>query len=104
MQGPDGIFICDECVSLCSDVLASHGYMDASGTMPPQRLAMKDVITLVIFNVAILIVMVVVKMLITVLATPAFNYLAYVGVMALACQSWLYPLPVENRSLQRDGN
>lgn len=40
VQGPDGIFICDECVSLCSDVLASHGYMDASGTMPPQRLAM----------------------------------------------------------------
>ena len=50
-----------------------------------KRLAMKDVITLVIFNVAILIVMVVVKMLITVLATPAFNYLAYVGVMALFC-------------------
>ena len=41
-----------------------------------KRLAMKDVITLVIFNVAILIVMVVVKILITVLATPAFNYLA----------------------------
>lgn len=50
-----------------------------------KRLTMKDIITLVIFNVAILIVMVVVKMLITLLATPAFNYLAYVGVMALFC-------------------
>lgn len=50
-----------------------------------KRLTMKDVIMLVIFNVAILIIMVVVKMLITVLATPAFNYLAYVGVMALFC-------------------
>lgn len=50
-----------------------------------RRLTMKDVITLVVFNVAILIIMVVVKMLITVLATPAFNYLAYVGVMALFC-------------------
>ncbi len=50
-----------------------------------KRLMMKDVITLVIFNVAILVVMMVVRMAITVLATPAFNYLAYVGVMALFC-------------------
>lgn len=46
---------------------------------------MKDIITLAIFNVAILVVMVVVKMVIMIFATPAFNYLTYVGVMALFC-------------------
>lgn len=46
---------------------------------------MKDLITLSIFNVAILVVMVVVKMIIIMVATPAFNYLAYVGVMAFFC-------------------
>ena len=46
---------------------------------------MKDVITLAIFNVAILVVMVAVKMIVMMVATPAFNYLAYVGVMALFC-------------------
>ena len=49
------------------------------------KLKMKDIITLAIFNVAILVVMVVVKMVIMMVATPAFNYLAYVGVMALFC-------------------
>lgn len=49
------------------------------------RLQMKDIITLSIFNVAILIVMIVVKMAVTMLATPAFNYLAYTGIMALFC-------------------
>lgn len=49
------------------------------------RLKMKDIITLAIFNVAILVVMVIVKMVIMMMATPAFNYLAYVGVMALFC-------------------
>lgn len=42
------------------------------------KLKMKDIITLAIFNVAILVVMVVVKMVIMMVATPAFNYLAYV--------------------------
>lgn len=41
------------------------------------KLKMKDIITLAIFNVAILVVMVVVKMVIMMVATPAFNYLAY---------------------------
>ena len=50
-----------------------------------KRLQMKDVITLAIFNVAILVVMVAVKMIVMMVATPAFNYLAYVGVMALFC-------------------
>lgn len=40
------------------------------------KLKMKDIITLAIFNVAILVVMVVVKMVIMMVATPAFNYLA----------------------------
>ena len=37
------------------------------------KLKMKDIITLAIFNVAILVVMVVVKMVIMMVATPAFN-------------------------------
>lgn len=49
------------------------------------RLQMKDIITLAIFNVAILVVMVIVKMVVMIAATPAFNYLAYVGVMAFFC-------------------
>lgn len=49
------------------------------------RLQMRDIITLSIFNVAILIIMIIVKMAVTMLATPAFNYLAYTGIMALFC-------------------
>lgn len=48
-------------------------------------LKMKDIITLAIFNVAILIVMVIVKIVVTIVTSPAFNYLAYVGIMALFC-------------------
>lgn len=49
------------------------------------HLKMKDIITLAIFNAAILVVMVAVKMVVMIFATPAFNYLAYVGVMAFFC-------------------
>lgn len=49
------------------------------------RLKLKDIVTLSIFNVAILVVMIIVKMAITMLATPAINYLFYVGIMALLC-------------------
>jgi len=49
------------------------------------RLKLKDIITLSIFNIAILVVMVIVKIVITMAATPAFNYLFYVGVMAFFC-------------------
>ena len=54
-------------------------------TEKTNKLKMKDIITLAIFNVAILVIMVAVKVVITMVATPAFNYLAYVGVMALFC-------------------
>ena len=40
------------------------------------KLKMKDIITLAIFNVAILVVMVVVKMVIMMVATPAFCILS----------------------------
>ena len=49
------------------------------------RLKLKDIITLSIFNIAILVVMVIVKIVITMAATPAFNYLFYVGIMAFFC-------------------
>ena len=49
------------------------------------RLKLKDIITLSIFNIAILAIMVIVKIVITMAATPAFNYLFYVGVMAFFC-------------------
>ena len=50
-----------------------------------KKLRLKDIVTLSIFNVAILIVMVIVKIVITITATPAFNYLFYVGAMAFFC-------------------
>lgn len=59
--------------------------MEKSKSSPPKGLQMKDLITLSIFNVAILVIMVAVKMVVTIATTPAFNYLAYVGIMALFC-------------------
>ena len=56
--------------------------MEANNTA---RLKLKDIITLSIFNIAILVVMVIVKIVITMAATPAFNYLFYVGIMAFFC-------------------
>ena len=49
------------------------------------RLRLKDIITLSIFNIAMLVIMVIVKMIMTIAATPAFDYLFYVGVMAFFC-------------------
>ena len=49
------------------------------------RLRLKDIITLSIFNIAMLVIMVIVKMIMTVAATPALDYLFYVGVMAFFC-------------------
>lgn len=48
-------------------------------------LKMKDIITLAIFNVAIIIIMLVTKMGTMMLTTPAFDYLFYVGIMGLLC-------------------
>ena len=49
------------------------------------RLRLKDIITLSIFNIAMLVIMVIVKMVMTIAATPALDYLFYVGVMAFFC-------------------
>ena len=49
------------------------------------RLRLKDIITLSIFNIAMLVIMVIVKMVMTMAATPALDYLFYVGVMAFFC-------------------
>lgn len=65
------------------------------------KLKMKDIITLAIFNVAILVVMVVVKMVIRWLRHRQFNYLAYVGVMALFCAP-LYGCYVKQSSKNRN--
>lgn len=48
-------------------------------------LKMKDIITLAIFNVAIIVIMLVTKMGTMMLTTPAFDYLFYVGIMGLLC-------------------
>ena len=48
-------------------------------------LKLKDIITLAIFNVAIIIIMLVTKMGTMMLTTPAFDYLFYVGIMGLLC-------------------
>ncbi|WP_077598083.1 ATP-dependent Clp protease ATP-binding subunit ClpX [Olsenella urininfantis] len=31
IQGPNGVFICDECVSECADIMAEHGFADEGG-------------------------------------------------------------------------
>lgn len=49
------------------------------------KLKLKDIVTLSIFNVAILVIMVIAKIVITMVATPALNYLFYVGVMGIFC-------------------
>ena len=54
-------------------------------TNSSSRLRLKDIITLSIFNIAMLVIMVIVKMIMTIAATPAFDYLFYVGVMAFFC-------------------
>ena len=54
-------------------------------TNSSSRLRLKDIITLSIFNIAMLVIMVIVKMIMTIVATPAFDYLFYVGVMAFFC-------------------
>ena len=54
-------------------------------TNSSSRLRLKDIITLSIFNIAMLVIMVIVKMTMTIAATPAFDYLFYVGVMAFFC-------------------
>ena len=54
-------------------------------TNSSSRLRLKDIITLSIFNIAMLVIMVIVKMIMTITATPAFDYLFYVGVMAFFC-------------------
>ena len=54
-------------------------------TNSSSRLRLKDIITLSIFNIAMLVIMVIVKMIMTIAATPALDYLFYVGVMAFFC-------------------
>ena len=54
-------------------------------TNSSSRLRLKDIITLSIFNIAMLVIMVIVKMIMTIATTPAFDYLFYVGVMAFFC-------------------
>ena len=54
-------------------------------TNSSSRLRLEDIITLSIFNIAMLVIMVIVKMIMTIAATPAFDYLFYVGVMAFFC-------------------
>jgi hypothetical protein len=49
------------------------------------KLKMRDIITLSIFNVAMIIIMLVTKMCTMMLTTPAFDYLFYVGIMGLLC-------------------
>ena len=49
------------------------------------KLKMRDIITLSIFNVTMIIIMLVTKMCTMMLTTPAFDYLFYVGIMGLLC-------------------
>ena len=49
------------------------------------KLKMRDIITLSIFNIAMIVIMLVTKMCIMMLTTPAFDYLFYVGIMGLLC-------------------
>ena len=49
------------------------------------KLKMRDIITLSIFNIAMIAVMLVTKMCTMMLTTPAFDYLFYVGIMGLLC-------------------
>ena len=49
------------------------------------KLKMRDIITLSIFNIAMIVIMLVTKMCTMMLTTPAFDYLFYVGIMGLLC-------------------
>ena len=49
------------------------------------KLKMRDIITLSIFNIAMIVIMLATKMCTMMLTTPAFDYLFYVGIMALLC-------------------
>ena len=49
------------------------------------KLKMRDIITLSIFNIAMIIIMLVTKICTMMLTTPAFDYLFYVGIMGLLC-------------------
>ena len=49
------------------------------------KLKMKDIITLSIFNIAMIVIMLATKMCTMMLTTPAFDYLFYVGIMGLLC-------------------
>lgn len=54
-------------------------------TVNNNKLKMKDIITLSIFNIAMIVIMFVTKMCTMMLTTPAFDYLFYVGIMGLLC-------------------
>ena len=49
------------------------------------KLKMRDIITLSIFNIAMIVIMLATKMCTMMLTTPAFDYLFYVGIMGLLC-------------------
>ena len=49
------------------------------------KLKMRDIIMLSIFNIAMIVIMLVTKMCTMILTTPAFDYLFYVGIMGLLC-------------------
>ena len=49
------------------------------------KLKMRDIITLSIFNIAMIVITLATKMCTMMLTTPAFDYLFYVGIMALLC-------------------
>lgn len=53
--------------------------------MNSNKIKMKDIITISIFNVAMLIIMFITKMFTMLATTPAFDYLFYVGIMGLLC-------------------
>jgi len=52
------------------------------------KLKMRDIITLSIFNIAMIAVMLVTKMCTMMLTTPAFDYLFYVGIMGITLWSY----------------
>ena len=54
------------------------------------KLKMRDIITLSIFNIAMIVIMLATKMCTMMLTTPAFDYLFYVGIMGLLCGPVLY--------------